>query len=109
MPPLHAGNIWVKYDADGDFRGLSLGAGLNIAGERQGDNDNTFQLPTYTIAQAMMMYHFPSELVPWAKNLTLQFNVKNLFNATYYTNSIDRTSITPGAPRTFIASVRAEF
>lgn len=107
--PLNAGNIWVKYDADGDFRGLSLGGGLNIVGERQGDNANDFQLPAYTLVNALVMYRFQPSVLPWVKNLTAQLNVKNLFDTTYYLNSFDRFSIAPGAPRTFLASIRAEF
>ena len=108
--PLNAGSIWVKYDALGDFRGWSLGAGLNIVGERQGDNANDFQLPAYTLVNTMVMYRLQPNVLPsWVKNATVQLNVKNLFNTIYYTNSLDRFSIYPGAPRTFLVSLRAEF
>ncbi len=107
--PLNAVKMWVKYDAGGDFRGLSLGGGLNIIGERQGDNANDFQLPAYTVANAMVMYRFQPAALPWVKNLTAQLNVNNVFNTIYYTNSADRFSIFPGAPRTFLVSLRAEF
>jgi iron complex outermembrane receptor protein len=91
--PLNAGNIWVKYDADGNLKGLSLGGGLNINGLRQGDNQNTFQLPAYTLVNAMVLYRFRPEFLPGVKNLTAQFNVKNLFNTTYYQNSSTNMSI----------------
>lgn len=107
--PLNAGNLWVKYDADGDVRGLSLGAGLNVVGERQGDLANTFQLPAYTLVNAMIMYRFQPACTPWVKNLTAQLNVKNLLDVTYYEGSFDRFSIVPGALRTILASLRAEF
>jgi iron complex outermembrane receptor protein len=108
--PLNSGNIWVKYDVLGDFRGLSLGGGLNIVGARQGDNANDFQLPAYTLVNAMVMYRLQPNVLPsWVKNATVQLNVKNLFNTIYYTASADRFSIYPGAPRTFLASLRAEF
>lgn len=107
--PLDAANLWVKYDADGDFRGLSLGAGLNVVGERQGDLANTFQLPTYTLVNAMIMYRFHPAGMPWVRNLTWQLNVKNLLDATYYESSSDRFSIVPGTPRTILVSLRAEF
>lgn len=107
--PLDSGNLWVKYDADGAFRGLSLGAGLNVVGERPGDNANTFQLPAYTLVNGMILYQFQPAALPWVKNLTAQLNVRNLFGATFYQASRDRFDITPGAPRTFLASLRAEF
>ncbi|MBY6239892.1 TonB-dependent receptor [Methylosinus sp. Sm6] len=107
--PIDSGNIWVKYDADGDFKGLSLGGGLNVVGERQGDNANTFQLPAYASANAMIAYSFQPPELPWTKNVTVQLNVKNLFDSVYYVNSQSRGIIMPGTPRTFLASIRAEF
>jgi iron complex outermembrane receptor protein len=107
--PLNAGNLWVKYDADGALRGLSLGGGLNVVGQRQGDLANTFQLPAYTLVNAMIMYRFQPVFAPWVKNLTAQLNITNLTDVTYFQASSGRTTITPGVPRTFLASVRAEF
>ena len=108
--PLNAGSLWVKYDALGDYRGLSLGAGIYAVGERPGDNANTFQLPAYTFVNTMAMYRLQPAMLPtWMKNATVQLNVKNLFNTTYYLSSFDRNSIQPGAPRTFLVSLRAEF
>jgi iron complex outermembrane receptor protein len=107
--PFNAGSIWVKYDADGNFRGLSLGGGIQSVGARLGDNRNSVVLPAYTIANAMVMYRLPTSIVPWMKALTLQLNVRNLFDTTYYLSAADRFSIVPGAPRTFLASIRAEF
>lgn len=107
--PLNAGSIWVKYDAGGDFRGLSLGGGIVVVGERQGDNQSDFQLPAYARVDTMIMYRLQPGVLPWVKNLTAQLNVKNLLNTTYYQNSSTNLNIFPGAPRTFLASLRAEF
>lgn len=110
--PRHAGSLWVKYDALGDWRGLSLGGGVFAVGERQGDNQNDFQLPAYARIDGMVMYRLQPWMLPASsgvKNLTFQLNVKNLANTTYYAHALDRFSIFPGAPRTFIASIRAEF
>ncbi len=107
--PFNAGSIWVKYDALGDFRGLSLGGGVVVVGERQGDNLNSFQLPAYARVDTAIIYRFQPSFLPGVQNLTAQLNVKNLFNTTYYLNAADGFSIVPGAPRTFIASLRAEF
>jgi iron complex outermembrane receptor protein len=107
--PLHSGSLWAKYDALGDFKGLSLGGGVTAVGQRQGDNGNTFQLSAYGRVDTMISYQVPQHLTPWAKLVTLQFNVKNLLNTQYYLNSLDRLSIAPGAPRNFLFSMRAEF
>jgi iron complex outermembrane recepter protein len=107
--PLHSGALWVKYNALGDFKGLSLGGGVVAVGERQGDNNNSFQLPAYSRVDTMISYQLPQQLTPWAKLVTLQFNVKNLLNTTHYVNSLDRYGIAPGAPRNFVFSMRAEF
>ncbi|HTV32635.1 MAG TPA: TonB-dependent receptor [Methylocella sp.] len=107
--PLHSGSIWVKYDASGDFQGLSLGGGVVAVGRRQGDNQNDFQLSPYARVDAMILYHLQPSLLPWIKNLTAQLNIKNLFNTAYYQSSSTNLNIFPGAPRTFLVSLRAEF
>ena len=43
--PRHSGSLWLKYDASGELKGLTLGGGVVAVGERQGDNQNDFQLP----------------------------------------------------------------
>jgi iron complex outermembrane recepter protein len=106
--PYNAGAIWAKYDADGQWRGLSLGAGVVTVGDRQGDNQNSFILPAYARVDAMIQYQFKPPADTQFKRVTLQFNVKNVFDTVYYQNSSTRLSIFPGAPRTFIGSIRAE-
>jgi iron complex outermembrane receptor protein len=107
--PRNSGSLWVKYDADGAFRGLSLGGGVVAVGQRQGDNQNDFQLPGYARLDAMAMYRLPHEYAPFAKNVTVQLNVKNLLNTTYYQSSSTNLNIFPGAPRTFLVTLRAEY
>ncbi len=107
--PRHSGSLWLKYDASGELKGLTLGGGVVAVGERQGDNQNDFQLPAYARIDALIAYRLRPGTVPGVKNLTFQLNVKNLANTTYYQNSSTYYNIFPGAPRTFLASVRAEF
>jgi iron complex outermembrane receptor protein len=107
--PLDSGNFWLKYDADGWLKGLSAGGGLNIVGNRQGDNENTFQLPAYAVVNAMAAYRFTLG----GAILTAQVNVKNLFDQTYYgavgTPFASRFRVYPGVPRTILGSLRVEF
>jgi iron complex outermembrane receptor protein len=105
--PRDAGSLWAKYDALGDLRGLSLGAGVVAVGERQGNDANDFQLPAYARVDVFGIYRLP---LP-GPQLSLQLNVKNLFDARYFESSaaFDNYTNLPGAPRTFLVSLRAEF
>ncbi len=107
--PRHAGSVWLKYDFADAWRGLSVGGGITAMGERPGDNENSFVLPSFIRFDAMAQYELPERLLPWGKVTTLQVNVNNLFDEVYYTNASDRLSIFPGAPRTFLFSLRSEF
>ncbi|MBV9566280.1 MAG: TonB-dependent siderophore receptor [Bradyrhizobium sp.] len=106
--PYNSGAIWAKYDADGRWRGLSLGAGVVAVGDRQGDNENSFILPAYARVDAMIQYQFKPPPETMFRRVTLQLNVKNVFDTVYYQNSSSRLDVFPGVPRTFLASIRGE-
>ncbi len=103
--PRNYGNLWVKYDADGDFRGLSLGGGVSVYESSLGDNANSFVLPGYTLFDGMIAY--TTKIA--GLNVTGQLNVKNITNTAYYPSSADRYTILTGTPRTFLGSLRVEF
>jgi iron complex outermembrane receptor protein len=108
--PLHSGNIWLKYEADGALRGLSVAGGVNAVGEREGDLGNTFELPAYALLNAMASYSIEPSFAPWVKRLTAQVNVNNILDTTHYIGANNgNLSILPGAPRSFLVSLRAEF
>ena len=56
----------------------------------------------------MASYKFKAELLSIAPDLTFQINVTICSDTTYYESS-DGCIILPGAPRSFLASIRAEF
>ncbi|MDR4501823.1 MAG: TonB-dependent receptor [Nitrospirales bacterium] len=104
----HIGSFWAKYDGlpKTPLEGLSLGAGVYLASEREGDTANTFQLPGYGRVDTLVRYQFPF----YKARMAFQLNVYNLFDKTYYESTIgDRFSTTPGAPRTFLGSIRVEY
>ncbi|ATQ66907.1 MULTISPECIES: TonB-dependent siderophore receptor [Methylosinus] len=106
--PRNQGSLWVKYNGQAELSGLGLGAGLVVVDDRPGDNENTFVVPGYAIVELLGSYKLP--LPASYPALTLQLNVKNLLDSKYYEGSTyGRYVVYPGAPRTFLVSVRAEF
>ncbi|MCK9609256.1 MAG: TonB-dependent receptor [Methylomonas sp.] len=112
--PEHSGSLWLKYDIRHyePLNGWQFGVGVFAVGQRQGDNDNTFVLPGYARLDAFTAYHYP---IGGGKQLTVQFNIRNLLDKTYYEstdpfqNAPPRVGIYPGAPLTAMGSIRLEF
>lgn len=87
----HTGSLFFTYDfgeLGGNGNTLKVGAGLRGAGKRAGMNNNAYFLPGYVVADAFAAYTFQME-----RPLTLQLNLKNIFNKTYYTSSIGTTNL----------------
>ena len=106
--PDNTGNIWIKYEADGRFKGLTGAVGVSRIGTAWGDQANSFIMPAYTLVKLMGGYRFQVGKT-W---ITTQINVDNLTNATYFYGSTafnNRFSTTPGAPRSVLGTVRVEF
>jgi iron complex outermembrane receptor protein len=105
--PRHSGSLWVKAQV---MPALFVGGGAVLRGERQGDNQNSFQLPGYATVDAVAGYAIKaghSTVVP-------QINVTNLTNTRYFINTnvydaYPRTGIMPGQPRTVMASIKWEY
>ncbi len=105
--PRHSGSVWLKGLI---ARELFVGGGAVMRGERQGDTQNSFQLPGYVSVDAFASYRIAagrSKIVP-------QFNITNLANGRYYvdSNNFDsnpRAGIMPGQPRSVMASIRWEY
>lgn len=108
--PRNSGSVWSTYDFTRlGAQGFSAGAGVFLASDRAGNIDNSFKMPGYARVDTLLKYQHtigPS-------NVTLQFNIQNLFDKEYIASSnggfafIHQTM--PGAPRTFLGSVRVEF
>jgi iron complex outermembrane recepter protein len=101
--PEHSGSLWTTYEIqNGDLQGLGFGLGLFFVGERQGDNQNTFELPGYVRTDAAVYYQ--------RDNWRAAVNVRNLFDINYF-ESIEygRVTVKPGAPFTITGSISVEF
>ncbi|HEY8064438.1 MAG TPA: TonB-dependent receptor [Methylosinus sp.] len=103
--PRNYGNLWVKYEADGALKGLSLGAGVSVYDSSFGDTANTYVLPSYALLNGMIAYR--TEIAGFT--VTGQLNVKNITDTIYYPAASGRYTIMTGAPRTFLGSLRVEF
>lgn len=106
--PTHAGSLWVKFDAIPDR--FETGVGAYVAGERQGDVANSFQMPGYVRVDAFAAYHW--ELGD--SRLTARVNINNMFDKTYYFGgepsfAFPRVNILPADPLTVLGSLRLEF
>ena len=111
--PDHSGSLWVKFDVNGYQapEGFSFGMGGVAAGEREGDFENSFQLPGYVRMDAFAAY----KMKVGATKVTTSFNIRNLLDKDYYEstdpfqNIVPRLGIAPGAPLTAIGSIRVEY
>ena len=101
--PENSASLWTTYQIQqGSLQGLGMGAGVFFVGDRQGDLDNTFTLPSYIRTDAALFYRQDD----WQANL----NFQNLFDVDYIRSSETfREALRPGDPFTIIGSVSVEF
>ncbi len=108
--PRNTASLWSTYDFSRfGVQGFSAGAGVFLVDRRSGNVDNSFNIPGYVRVDSMLKYQ--RKVGP--SNVTFQFNIENLLDKEYmassngYGNFIHQTM--PGAPRTFLGSVKVEF
>jgi len=108
--PRNAASLWSTLDfSEFGAQGFSAGAGVYLVGRRMGNVNNSFEVPGYARVDTMLKYQHPVG----PSKLTLQFNIENLLDKEYISSSngygdfIYQTL--PGAPRTFLGSVKVEF
>ncbi|MEH1831738.1 MAG: TonB-dependent siderophore receptor [Nostoc sp.] len=100
--PKHSFNLWTSYEIQsGDFKGLGLGIGLFYVGQRQGDLDNTFTLPSYFLTEAAIFYK--------QDRFKAALNFKNLFDVDYFESAENRVNVFYGDPFTIQATISWEF
>ena len=107
--PLRSGSVWAKYDNGSETEGLSFGAGLYLRGQREGDPNNTYQLPGYGRVDAFAAYKFKAL---GAKVATAQVNVNNLFDKKYFEyggSGGTRFNIYYGEPISIMGSLKLEY
>jgi len=101
--PQNKASLWTTYEfQNGGLEGLGLGLGLFYIDARQGDLENSFELPSYLRTDAAIYYR--------QNNWRAAINIQNLFDIRYFeTSELGRTTVIPGAPLTVVGSFNIEF
>lgn len=100
--PRNAFSLWTTYESIGGvLPGLGAGVGVTYASSRPATLPNSFTLDSYTRLDGMVSYRF-------AAHLRLAVNLKNITNARYY-DTDGGYALRPGAPRTVLVSLRADY
>jgi len=101
--PSLSGSLWTTYEfLNGAFRGLKIGGGLFSANRRYGDLNNSFTVGGYARLDGLISYRIND-------NLELSVVGRNLTDATYIAAPASRFENHPGAPRSFMASIKGRF
>jgi len=101
--PKNGASLWTTYEfQSGNLQGLEIGAGAFFVGNREGNLDNNFELPSYTRVDARLSYS--------RNNWEAALNFKNLFDIDFVeSRGFGRVAIDPGIPFTVIGSFSVEF
>ena len=106
--PRHTGSLFLTYDIHNAIAGntLTIGGGGHGVSRRSATNGADYYLPGYFVADAFAAYKMKLQYP-----VTLQGNVKNLFDKTYYTSSIATNNLGNqiGDPREVQFTVKMEF
>lgn len=106
--PRHTGSLFLTYDIHNAIGGntLTLGGGGHGVSRRSATNGADYYLPGYFVADAFVAYKMKLQYP-----VTLQVNVKNLFDKTYYTSSIATNNLGNqiGDPREVQFTVKMDF
>jgi len=96
--PKHAATLWTTYVFP---FGLTVGGGASYVDKQYGDAANTKWIPSYTRWDAMIGYTIQD-------NISLQLNVQNLTDKTYFTKAYAShyASIAPGRAATLALNVK---
>lgn len=104
--PRVSGSTLLMYEFMPSFaHKAGVGAGVVYVGRRAGNTANTqdgFSLPAYTTVQI-------NGYVRFDKHVRASVALNNLFNRAYYVSSYNGLWVTPGAPRSIVATLSYSF
>ncbi|MEH1842599.1 MAG: TonB-dependent siderophore receptor [Nostoc sp.] len=99
--PENSASLWTTYIIPkGSLQGLGGGFGMFYVGDRQGDLNNSFSVPSYLQLDAALYYR--------RNNLRLALNLKNLSDVRYFTPR-SATQVYPSDPFTIVLTAGWEF
>ncbi|ATO33958.1 TonB-dependent siderophore receptor [Dickeya dianthicola] len=103
--PRHSASTWGSYSfQNGPLKGVTLGTGVRYVGSTYGDNAEGFNVPAYTLYDAMARYELGS-LASQLKGTTVQLNVNNLTDKRYVASCGGDTACFYGSGRTVVTTV----
>ncbi|MEH1827090.1 MAG: TonB-dependent siderophore receptor [Nostoc sp.] len=89
--PENSASLWTTYIIPkGNLKGFGGGLGLFYIGDRQGDLNNTFMLPSYVRTDAALYYRH--------NNFQAALNFQNLFDVLYYEGAYNINRVFRGEP-----------
>ncbi|MDO3383642.1 TonB-dependent siderophore receptor [Gilvimarinus algae] len=102
-------NLFTKYELDAWVNGLSIGAGVNWEDENYTDATNPvtgdaerLTQEAFTLVRLMANYEFSDQL-------SVQFNINNALDETYYSQIGFYSQLAYGAPRDYELSLNYRF
>ena len=100
--PDHSFNVWTTYEIQkGDLKGLGFGLGLFFVGDRPGNLQNTYDIPSYLRADASIFYK--------RDRFQVGLNFKNLFDTEYFEIGYFGGRVGYGQPLTVQGTVSLQF
>jgi iron complex outermembrane recepter protein len=100
--PENSFNLWTSYEIqDGALQGFGLGLGLFYVGERQGDLENSFTLPSYLRTDAAIFYN--------RGQFRAALNFRNLFDVEYFESAYDSLTVYPAELFTVQGTISWQF
>ena len=100
--PEHQLSVQVSQDREIRSTNVSFGGGFLYVDDRNGFVGSDFELPDYVTARLF------AEVEP-IQNITLRFDIDNLFDETFYTNSFADVWVEPGTERRYRLTGRYRF
>ncbi len=100
--PEHTLSALISKEYEVGGRELEIGGGLLYVDDRLGETATAFELPAYTTLRLFATYDLTDDLEVSAQ-------VNNLADTTFYTNSLSRLWVAPGAPRNVTVALRYSF
>lgn len=103
----HTASLFVTHDFGALLRsdGIRAGFGGRYVGERPGDAGNSFFMDSYVVFDSFVSYRTTWDGLP----LTVQLNLKNMFDKTYYPSAVNNLGVAIGEPFQAVVQAKIEF